>query len=439
MQNIVLDTNVVLDRPFESILESFTEPTRVLIPLVVLDETDTFKKGFEIKNVYTRAFHNFLDELRKKGPLHEGVECGKHIIEVQVNEADLDLNKPDYKIIKAAKENNAILITQDIHERIIADALGVACTHFAPNDVDVNKLYTGHRTIDITDEEYVSLASHRVDGIPVGNRRLVQNQFITMKASDGRTFEGIYKADKKLIEVLGRIRYEAFGVRPKVDKKGEVIAEQKHLLHLLLDPSIEFVSAIGPSGCGKTLLTLAAALEQVERTGKYKKITVMRPLIPAGEDIGFLPGDKLEKLEPWMASTFDALEYLLADYDSEDGSYHEGVKEKIYGLISAGKLDLEAMAYVRGRSIPNQFIIVDDAQNLTPDQAATIITRAGEGTKLVFLGDLSEKQIDNHRLTSSSNGLAYAIDRMKGDEIVGHITLSTVVRSRLAQLGVEKL
>lgn len=444
LDKVVLDTNVILDKPFEAILESFTNPTLIIFPLVVMEETDTFKKGFEIKNVYARSVINFLDKLREKGKLHEGVPHGKHVIKVEIDIAELDLNKPDYKIIKTAKDNDAILMTQDINERIIADAVGVKSTHFAPNDIDVNKLYTGHRETTITDEEaynFITRGNYLAGrGIDAGSRRLINNQFVTMKDSEGFKHEGIYKAERKEIVPL-KPEYKAWGITPKLDKKTqEEIQEQKHLMHLLLDPSIEFVSAIGPSGCGKTLLTLAAALAQTEGQGAtYKKITVMRPLIPAGEQIGFLPGDKLEKLEPWMASTFDALEYLLADYNSPDGSFHDGVKEKIYGMISVGRLDLEAMAYVRGRSIPNQFIIIDDAQNLTVDQAATIITRAGEGTKLVFLGDLSEKQIDNHRLTSSSNGLAYAIDRMKGEDIVGHITLNTVVRSRLAQLGVEKL
>ena len=165
----------------------------------------------------------------------------------------------------------------------------------------------------------------------------------------------------------------------------------------------------------------------------------MRPIIAVGEDIGYLPGDKLEKLEPWMASTFDALDVLLEDYQSKDGSYCMGSKEKVYNLIQTGSLELEAMAHIRGRSLPKQFLIIDDAQNMTQHEAASIITRAGEGTKVVFLGDLSEKQIDNHRLTPSSNGLAYVIDRFKGESIVGHITMNEVVRSPLAQLGVEKL
>lgn len=442
MEKKVLDTNVLLDRPFEAILESFKEPTHVILPHVVLKELDTFKKGDEAINEHARAAIRLLDNLRLRGKISEGVEVEvrgmTHKVQVHIEMEELDLNKPDYKIIKTAKDMDATLVTQDVNERVIADALSVRVTNYAPNDVDVNKLYTGHREIQITDEESIELGRWESKGIPAGSRRLVHNQFVTMRGNSGEVYEGIYKAEDKFIYKL-KTHYEAWGIKPKKDENGNVVSEQKYLLHLLLDPSIEFVTAVGPSGCGKTLLTLAAALEQTENKGRYNKIVVMRPLIPSGEDIGYLPGDKVEKLEPWMASTFDALDYLLDDYYPKDGDIYMGSKDKIYAMIAAGRLELEAIAHIRGRSIPNQFIIVDDAQNLTPHQAATIITRVGEGSKLVFLGDLNEKQIDNHRLTPNSNGLAYVIHRMKGEDIVGHITLNTIVRSRLAQLGVEKL
>ena len=441
---VVLDTNVLLDRTMEAVLESFTEPTRVILPLAVLEELDTFKKGFESKNEYARAVNRFLDGLRKEGKLHEGVEYGEHTIQVKIRTEELDINKPDYKIIKTAKDEGAVLVTQDINERVIADAVGVESTHFAPNHVDVNELYTGHVEIVVGEKEVHGLyrsgfATMTTAVTPEGEEvELVNNQFVTMHDEMGGSHEGIFKAKEGGVEALDR-NYEAWKVRPKKDKQGNVVTEQKFLMHLLLDPDIEFVSVLGPSGTGKTLLTLAAALEQTMNKDTYNKITVMRPLIAVGNnDIGFLPGDKLEKLEPWMASTFDALDYLLDDYQDKD-SMSMNNKEKIYDLIHVGRLELEAMAHIRGRSLPKQLIIIDDAQNLTQHEATTIITRAGEGTKVVFLGDLSEKQIDNHRLTPSSNGLAYVIDRFKGEGIVGHITLNTVVRSGLAQLGVEKL
>lgn len=441
----VLDTNVLLDRTLESVLDNFLEPTTVIIPLIVLEEADRFKKGFDSKNEYARALNRFLDGLREVGKLHEGVPYKEHIVMVEINLGELDLDKPDYKIIRTAKETGAVLVTQDINMRVIADALGVPSTHYAPNDVDVNELYTGYINIDIDDEQvqrfykdgFLAIDTIEKDGTI---QALFNNQFVIMTDDLGGEHEGVYKERDKGIHSLDRF-YEAWGFGPKKDKKGKPVREQKFLLHLLLDPDIQFVSSIGPSGCGKTFLALAAALEQTLRDDTYNKVTVMRPLIAVGNnDIGFLPGDKLEKLEPWMASTFDALDVLLEKYESKDGDdWMGGSKAKVYNLIQNGKLELEAMAHIRGRSLPYQFLIIDDAQNLTQQEATTIITRAGEGTKVIFLGDLSEKQIDNHRLTPSSNGLAYVIDRFKGEEIVGHITLNTVVRSGLAQLGVEKL
>lgn len=436
MNRVTLDTNVLLDRPFETIFESFTEPTEVIIPLVVLEELDTFKNGHAARHEYARAATRFLDALRKEGKLHEGVPYKEHRVVVHVSDHELDLNKPDYQIIKKAKDTDSLLITQDINERVVADALGVQATNFAPNDVDVNKLYTGYRDIRITDEEVQDFYQNGSFG--PGNRRIYNNQFLVMEDDFGGLHLGIYKSKKKRIEKL-KPKYEAWGIKPKKDKNGEQVIEQIFAMHLLLDPDILFVSLLGPSGCGKTLLALATALQQVMTQEDYNKIMVMRPLVAVGDDIGFLPGDKLEKLEPWMASTFDALDFLLEEFLPKDGGFYTSSKEKIYDLIHVGKLELEAMAHVRGRSIPKQFIIVDDAQNLTQHQAATIITRAAEGTKIIFLGDLNEKQIDNHRLTPSSNGLAYVVDRFKGEEIVGHITMQTVVRSKLAQLGVEKL
>ena len=441
-----MDTNVLLDRTFEAIIEGLKEPTRIILVLTTLEELDTFKKGFEPKNEYARAANRFLDSLRQLGKLHEGVPYGEHIIQAEINLTELDLNKPDYRIIKAAKEANAVLVTQDIHMRVIADAVDVPSTHYASNDVDVNQLYTGVTEVEVTDEEVQEFACCDYlaqEGIDAGERKLVNNQFIVMKDQQGNQVDGIYKEDDHIILPL-KPEYQAWGIKPKKDKYGDVVTEQEYLMHLLLDPEIEFITALGPSGTGKTLLTLAAALEQTLKGSTYRKITVMRPLVAIGNDIGYLPGDKLEKLEPWMASTFDALELLLEDYQEKDGDDYSddwvnGARGKIYGLIQSGRLELEAMAHIRGRSLPNQFIIIDDAQNLTQHEAASIITRAGDGTKVVFLGDLSEKQIDNHRLTPSSNGLAYVIDRFKGEDIVGHITLNKVVRSRLAQLGVEKL
>lgn len=443
MKMKVLDTNVFLDKTIEGIFESFTEPTTVIIPHVVLKELDTFKDGFETRHEYSRAATRFLDKLRADGPLHEGVKFGEHEVVVDIDISQLDLTKPDYEIIFAAFKSGAELVTRDLNERVIADALGIQASGFEPDNVDVNNLYTGYTTIELNDGEiqawqlgeYQDKAylNHGNKSFLNTRHELLNNQFVIMKAGNGGEFEGIYKASSSRIHSL-KNNYKAFGIKPKN-------REQRFLFHALLDPEIEVVTAIGPSGTGKTLLTFAAAMQQTLNTPTYSRTMAMRPLVAVGEDIGFLPGDKLEKLAPWMASTFDALEYLLQDYDLKDHDINpgQGSKEKMMSLIESGYLELEAMAHIRGRSIPDQFMVIDDAQNLTRQEGVTIVTRVGEGTKLVLLGDLNEKQIDNKRLTPNSNGLAYIVDRFKGTDITAHITLQTVVRSRVAQLGVDLL
>lgn len=452
MKRVVMDTNVLLDRPLDDVLRSFTQPTHVIIPLIVLNELDKFKKGKESINEHCRATTRFLDNLRKFGKLHQGVQFEKHLIQVEVQEGQLDSFKNDHQIIQVAKQNEATLISQDINMRVIADALEIDVENFAPENVNVDQLYTGMVDIDITMEQVQQFhAAYKGDGVEITHyissedaepQPLYHNQFVIMHDPAGGRHEGIFK--KNLGRVLPlKSKYEAWNITAKKDKYGNVISEQRFLLDLLLDPEIEFVTALGPSGCGKTFLTIAAALEQVMGRASarttYSKIVVMRPLIPIGKDIGYLPGDKFEKLEPWMGSTFDTLNHLLSDGKIKDVPPMATCREKIEKLIQLDCLELEAMAHIRGRSIPNQFIIVDDAQNLTQDQAASIITRAGEGSKVVFLGDISDKQIDDHRLTPSNNGLAYVVDRFKDADIVGHITLEHVVRSKLAQLGVERL
>ena len=441
-----MDTNVVLDRTLKNIIDGFNEPTEVILPLVMLEELDTFKKGYEIKNVNARSANNFLDELRGHGELHKGVKYGKHIVKVTVDIADLDLGKVDYKIINTAKEHDAVLITQDINERVIADAVGVESTHYRHDDVDAETLYTGVCVCDISDEDIEDFINKKYIRTNTVMREgseyeLHHNEFVIMKDSQGGESEGIFDAESGTIQPLQR-NYEAFGINPKRDTKGTLIQEQKFLMHLLLDKDTDFVSAIGPSGIGKTFITLAVALQKMLKEQEYSRIVVMRPLIPIGQEIGHLPGDKREKLSPWMASTTDNLEALLAEETFNRDNDCVSAREVVEAMMDSGQLEFEGISFIRGRSIPQQFIIVDDAQNLTVQEATTIITRAGEGSKVVFLGDLSEKQIDNHRLTPSSNGLAYAVDRLHGSVGIGHISTldeSKVVRSRLARLGVEKL
>ena len=454
MKTRILDTNVILDRPLDetiSIIEKKDKECLIIIPLSVLIELDTFKGGNEPKNVYCRLAINLIEKLRAIGKktgekLHQGVVYKKGItMKIAVDQDELDAAKVDNRIILLAQKivkdskDEVLLITEDVHERVVADVFEVEAQSLHASEVDVSKLHTGKVEIDITDKQ-VEEFSAKWSGNKVSNiEGLVSNQFCIMKDSFGQKHYGIYNSHEKCIMGL-QPNYEAWGIKPKKSKKtNDVIKEQSMLMHLLLDPNIKLVTAVGPSGCGKTLLTLACALKQTVESDTYNKIIVMRPLVSIGKDLGALPGDKLEKIEPWMASTFDNLEFLLQGYTPKDMSgMYVNIKDKIDDLVHTGRLELEAITYIRGRSIPRQFIIIDDAQNLTPDQAVSIITRAGEGTKVVFLGDISKQQIDDHRLSPSSNGLAFIVDKSKGkSSIVGHITMEETVRSDLAQLGVE--
>lgn len=435
----ILDTNVILEHSLQEIVTTYgKEPTKLIIPFKVLMELDTFKKGNDVINYNARRSLGFLETLRKGNKLTEGAETDGVVIQVYVSENDiLDPCKTDNSIILTASElklfNDEVeIVSQDIHERLIAEAFNIKANEF-DIEVDSEEIYNGKAYFNITDKQ---IGDFYGSGHFETKRQLLENQFTIMDDSTGTKHYGIHKGG-----CVYRLKdhYKAWDIKPKKHDDGEIIMEQAMFMHLLMDPSIQFITACGPSGCGKTLLTLACALEQTLDKEKYDKIVVMRPMVTIDRDLGALPGSKLEKIEPWMASTFDNLEYLFERY-THDKSFVLSGRDKIYELMEFGKLELEAMQFIRGRSIPNQFIIVDDAQNLTPHQATTIITRAGEGSKVVFLGDINKQQIDNHRLNSYNNGLSYVIQRFKGaDPIIGHIMLETVVRSRLASLGVELL
>jgi PhoH-like ATPase len=452
MKTKVLDTNVILDHSLQGILDQLKEEEgemTIVIPFKVSRELNGFKSGVQLKNYNARRSIALIESLRKSGDLTKGVRYDdKFTIKIYTTAEDeeLNLNQTDDTVIYTAQVHKEIygdnveIVTDDLDERILASIHNVESRSLEePKELE---LYTGKEIIPITDKQLEEFYSDPKNPSVKTKRKLYPNQFVMMKDSSGAVHYGIYNYQTKSIDRLKR-HYEAWSIKPKKNSEGQVIIDQAMFMHLLLDPNIQFVSAIGPSGCGKTLLALAAGLEQVFNTGLYNKITIMRPLVNLDKDIGALPGDKLEKLEPWMASSFDNLEYLLGlhcpkDYDLEMLQD----REKAYRLIEMGKLEIEAMAYIRGRSMHNQFIIVDDAQNLDIHQAATIITRASEGTKIVFLGDINQKQIDNPKLNSFNNGLTYIVEKFKGvDPIVGHIsfTKQDVVRSKLASLGVDLL
>jgi PhoH-like ATPase len=429
----IIDTNVILDRDLENVIQEIPLHSKLVIPLTVLEELDRFKKGSNVINANCRNSIRLLDQLRNTGSITDGVYYKDRVVQVYVDDDDIDLKKADNRIIALARDLNMLedtsILTQDIHERIIADVFGIQAAGLSYDDVDTERLYNCITKVKFDDDQ---INEFIINKHIETRKHLLANQFVEISDSTKTKHYGIYKSADKNIYKLNE-HYKVFNIKPKD-------IEQSMFIHLLLDPSVKFVSCLGGSGTGKTLLALAAGLEQVLNSDRYSKIVVLRPLVSVGNDIGFLPGSKTEKLEQWMGSTFDNLEYLLCNYTIKDKGMYVSGKEKVYDLMNQGIIELEAMSFIRGRSIPNQYILVDDCQNLNIQQAATLITRVGEGSKLIFLGDINRQQIDNHMLTPTDNGLTYAITKLRGQsDIVGHIALTEIVRSELAKLGVKYL
>ncbi|OPX88954.1 PhoH family protein [Pelotomaculum sp. PtaB.Bin117] len=432
----VLDTNVLLDRPIEEIIQSFP-PCKIILPLAVIHELDNFKGLEDQRGLYARSAIRFLDGLRPK--LHQGVRLKTgHYFKVEVNHTDVQLpeilskNMINNRILTVSKgimeEEPLKLITQDIYTRLIADILGIPAENYIAESVELGNLYSGWCEVQISDREvqnFYQLNSFYTD------YPLLANQYVKMVDQTGGAHYGRYNAGNKNIVSLCR-EQQAFGIGP-----AEENIEQHFLIDALLNPDIQLVSILGPAGTGKTLLALAAGLHQVINKGLYSKLVVSRALIPHGQDIGALPGDKEEKLSPWMGAIFDNLEFLLSNFAVNKYDRKSSPAEQVGKFMEEGYIELEALAYIRGRSIPGQWVIIDEAQNLTKENVKTIITRAGKGTKIVITGDI--QQIDNCRLTATNNGFVTLIEAFKGQQLYAHITLNRTERSSLAALGVELL
>jgi PhoH-like ATPase len=314
--------------------------------------------------------------------------------------------------------------------------MGLVTQDFEAEKVDFERLYTGWRELAVPSDTINRLFSEKSVKLDVTDSHA--NEFVLLKdeTDPNHTAIGRFRADGTVFPVRAR-RGPIFGIMPRN-------LQQTMALDLLLDDNVKLVSLIGSAGTGKTLLALAAGLTKVLNEEVYHKILCARPIMPLGRDIGYLPGDKDEKLTAWMQPIFDNLSYLLSNrLTSESGSGTGGhatlstVEQRINQLMESGQLNLEPLTYIRGRSIPHQFMIVDEAQNLTPHEVKTIASRVGDGTKLVLTGDAT--QIDNPYLDSSSNGLSYLVERLKGKAIVGHITLEKSERSELASLVTAEL
>ncbi|HLB25409.1 MAG TPA: PhoH family protein, partial [Nitrospirota bacterium] len=416
----------------------------VVIPIVVIEELDKFKKGMDEIGRNARQVSRHLDELRLKNKLSIGVDLDSGgTLRVELNHQhdipcplpyDMSVSIADNRILMVAlcltKEKpgeSVILVTKDTNLRIKADAVGVKTEDYETGTVDITELYSGEAEMEASREEIDRLFEEH--GLPVDGqgRAFYPNQFVLLKDSANPAHTALSKfvqKKKALVQLIGA-RQGVWGVTSRNK-------EQSYALDLLLDDDIKLVTLVGKAGTGKTLLALAAGLEKTVEERVFSRLVVSRPIFPLGRDLGFLPGDVEEKLKPWMQPIFDNLEYLMGPPEGR------GRRPKDYhGLVDLGMLELEPLTYIRGRSMPNRYLIVDEAQNLTPHEIKTIITRAGEGTKIVLTGD--PYQIDNPYIDSASNGLTYVAERFKEEPIAGHITLKKGERSRLAELAAQLL
>ena len=433
----VLDTSVILHD--HNVLDCFEE-NDIAIPITVLEERDNFKRGNDTKNYEAREFIRILDRLSNAYTLQDwipinGEDKGKFkiILENDTNEADavkIFGNKNDHHILNAAlslkitaKDSKVILVSKDINLRLKAKALNITAEDFETGKIDRDStLYTGKQLVENIESEYINklYKQGNISDTNVIKDKLTANGFYIMK--NGKS--SVLSYYNPLDDCLERVEKQyVYGIKPRN-------AEQTFALHALLNPDIKLVTLQGVAGTGKTLLALASALEQ---HNLYHQIVLARPIVPlSNKDIGYLPGNADEKINPYMQPLFDNLKFIKNQFGQNEKKYR-----KIEEMEDEGKLNISALAFIRGRSLSNVIFIVDEAQNLTPHEVKTIITRAGENTKIIFTGDVF--QIDTPYLDEQSNGLSYLIDRLKGNELFAHITLEKGERSELANLANELL
>jgi PhoH-like ATPase len=434
----VLDTSVIL---FDHDAINNFEDNDVAIPITVLEELDNFKKGSDTKNFEAREFIRTLDRLSEDHLLQEWNQLNgkgkgrfKVIMEGQQGETEADIifggDKNDHKILNAAinlaEENPTYLITmvsKDINLRLKAKAVGINAADYETGKIsDLQHLNTGKSYIDGVPEKVIDrlYTDGKIPESEIDFMKCASNEYYILQSGSNSVLAYFNPFEK----VLERIdKQNCYGITPRN-------AEQTFAIHAILNPNVKLVSLQGVAGTGKTLLSLAAAIESRRQ---YKQIYLARPIVPlSNKDLGFLPGDIKSKINPYMEPLWDNLKFIKNQWKETDPNYH-----RIDDMVAKEKLLVTPLAYIRGRSLSNVIFIVDEAQNLTPHEIKTIITRAGENTKMIFSGDIY--QIDTPYLDEHSNGLSYLIDRIQGNDLFAHVTLEKGERSELANLAGELL
>ena len=469
-KTFVLDTNVLLHDP--QALTRF-EDNAVVIPIEVVEEIDRFKRDPSEKGRNARQISRLLDALREKGNLADGVpidETSGGTLQVVFCRSEtlaqlppeLKAGNGDNNILAVALEQlrsgvmgsqpPVVLVTKDTNLRIKADAVGLIAQDYTTDKVTIADLYPGvcELLASATSMETIKAPG----GLPLQQLpsaaavELQANEGVTLvdEAQPNHTILGRYDAARAALVPLARAG------KVRLGKVGPRNREQTFALDLLLDPAIQLLTLVGKAGTGKTLLALAAGLHQVADEHLYERLLVTRPVISLGREIGFLPGSLEEKMGPWMQPIIDNLDFLLGGSGEDEGRQgsrpagasasaragsHRPPRSNWTDIKGMGLLEVEAISYIRGRSIPRQFMVVDEAQNLTPHEVKTIVTRVGEGTKIVFTGD--PYQIDNPYVDAESNGLTWLVERFKGQPLAGHVTLVRGERSELAELAANLL
>ncbi len=430
-ERYILDASILLYDP--ECIYAYPESS-VIVPISVIEEIDHFKKDFTETGRNARIISKMLDKIRVQGSLIEGIPLSNgstlsvFIVEEKTVKlpAFVDLNKSSNRVLAATAlihqmdPENTFLVTNDINLRVRVSALGINVMAYEEKLPNLEKFYEGLSVQSISSEDYENI--QKKNYLKVKKEKYYANQNVMLQTpDDDKKVVCRFRADESKLIPIQLFPEGIWGITARN-------MEQEVAIDLLMDPSVHIVILAGKAGTGKTLLALAVALELMLSDNIYQKILVSRPILPMGRDMGYLPGDIEKKMEPWMQPIFDNLEFLAANKQSpssKTGGYQR--------LLDMGLVELEPLTYIRGRSIPNRYMIVDEAQNLTPHELKTIVTRAGMGTKLVLTGD--PYQIDNPYVDSSSNGLSHVIAKFQRFDLAGHVNLIHGVRSKLAELA----
>ncbi len=434
-KTFIIDTNVLIHDPTS--IKKFKN-NDVVIPLSVLEELDGLKRNLDEVGKNARDTLRYIDSLKtgKAGDLHEGVtipEGPKVRIHLEIKPErvggfplPLDRNSNKFLLtahLLKAKGESVVIVSKDFVTRVKAEAMDLEAEDFENLKSPYEELYRGFRKIEAAKQDVDLFYKEGV--VPVLEEKFRPNEYALLTSPDQSSAVGKYSLKTKKIEPLLQVNRDIWGIQP-------LNIEQRCAIDLLLRDDIHLVTLIGQAGTGKTLLALACGMRKVFDENVYSRILISRPIVPLGKDIGYLPGTKEEKLYHWMQPIYDNLEYLCATTSGENNS-----KAALGFIMESKKIEMEAVTYIRGRSLPKMYMIIDEAQNLTPHEVKTIISRAGKGTKVILTGDPT--QIDNPYLDKDSNGLTYTVNKFKNHKIFGHMFLEKTERSELASVAAEIL